>query len=200
MKLWADFHPRVMPYVIGCPTPTVDTALIDVAREFCTKTSCWEFTSTANVYPYDSRAEFDADTGTEVVKVLSLVVNGEEYDIKSTRDLPPTWRTDPPDDNTLYHDNRTEFLIFPVPAETDTVEMKMVLRPTLSATTVGDEVFDLYAEAIAAGVRSKLQRMPRQPWTDLVQAQIDDAQYQKAIHSAANADFARTRNHRVTKV
>ena len=199
MALWADFHPRVMPYVMGCPFPTVDQALIDSARDFCAKTHCWVFTSTSNVYPFDSRAEFDIDTETEVVKVMSLAVNGQVYDIKATTALRDDWRTNPPDDCTLYHDNRSEFLIFPVPASTDAVDMKMSLKPTYAATGVDDEVFSLYAEGIAAGARARLQRMPRQPWTDLSQAQIDGLAHMAAIQRAANVDFARTMNHRVQK-
>lgn len=199
MKPWADFHPRVMPYVLGCPIPTVDAALVDMAREFCLNTRCWTVENIGHGFAGQARGEFDIPAGTEILRVLEVTVNGRPYKVKSTSELPKTWRESAPDDCTLYHDTQAEYLIFPAPTGTESIVMKIALAPTYAGTGVDEETFAMYAEAIAAGARAKLQRMPRQEWTDLVQAQIDGAAYISAQHSAANRDFMRSGNHRVQK-
>jgi hypothetical protein len=199
MKLWEDFHPRVMPWVLGCAIPVVDNALIDVAREFCMKTKRWEQENATTGFSGFSRFDFDVPVGAEIVQVENVTVGGIDYDVKPLKDIPSDWATNPPDDNTLYHDNQTECLIFPAPSSTDAISMTLVLQPKLSGTGVSDEVFDLYAETIAAGARSKLQRMPRQPWSDMQQAQIDGLQFMSQMNAAANLDFMRTKAHRVKK-
>ena len=199
MAVWADFYPRVMPYVIGCPSPTVDTALIDTAREFCKKCRTWETIKTLTVVADQNLYAFPLAAGEEVVKIDRFTVNDEEFtEILSDKDLPSDWQTNPPTDDAIYQKSATEFLIFPAPALTDVVTLTLYLRPTENGTGVDDATFDEHAEAIASGARAKLQRMPRQDWTDLQQAQIDAVSFMTAMHSAANRDFMRMKNHRVT--
>lgn len=200
MKVWADFHTRVMPYVLGCPSPTVDAALIDSAREFCQRTKCWTQNEPAYVFTGEARGEFDIPSGTDLLQVKRVTVNGKDYKVKDAADLPEDWATNPPNDNTLYQVSQLEYLIFPMPSAADAISMTLVLQPTYSGEGVDDETHDLYAEAIAAGARARLQRMPRQDWTDISQAAIDGAYFTSQVHYAANRDFMRAKHHRVTKV
>ncbi len=199
MKLWADFYPRVMPYVMGCPAPVVDAALIDAAREFCEKTSCWKQTERVYAIGGQSLLEFELPMYSEIVRVGRCIVNGLDYAIKPAADLPEDWESNQPSDHTLYHDTQQEYRLFPAPAQADVISMTTYLRPTLAGTGVDDETFALYAEAIAAGARAKLQRMPRQPWTDLNHAGIDGIDFMRQISAAANRDFMRSTPHRVKK-
>ncbi len=143
--------------------------------------------------------DFDLPMYSEIVRVGRCIVNGRDYDIKPAADLPEDWETNPPSDNTLYHDTQQEYRLFPAPAQADVISMTTYLRPTLAGTGVDDETFALYAEAIAAGARAKLQRMPRQPWTDLNHAGIDGIDFMRQINAAANRDFMRSTPHRVKK-
>ena len=199
MKLWSDFYSRVMPYVLGCPNPTVDAALIDAARDFCTKTKCWKQTEPASVSPGFSRGYFDLPAGSEIVQIKRVTVNGKDYDIKDASDVPDDWEANPPDDCTLYHDTQSEYLLFPAPTSADAIVFTLILQPTYAGTGVDDETHALYAEAIAAGARAKLQRMPRQDWSDMAQAQIDGLFFNAQMHAAANREFMRAKSHRVTK-
>lgn len=200
MAVWADFYPRVMPYVIGCPIPTVNTALIDAAREFCNKAKTWQSVKTLTIVAAQSLYAFPLEPGEEVVKIDRFTVNGKEFiEILSARDLPDDWQTNPPSCDAIYQKNATEFLLFPAPAATDVVALTLYLRPTQDGTGVDDPTFEEHAEAIASGARAMLQRMPRQDWTDLSQAQIDAGSFMTAMHSAANRDWLRMKNHRVTK-
>ncbi|MBQ0917448.1 hypothetical protein KBW71_03265 [Hydrogenophaga aromaticivorans] len=198
MKLWVDFHPRVMPYVLGCPIPVVDTALIDAAREFCHKTLCWKQTELAYVSG-QTLFEFDMPFGTELVKVGRVRVNGKEYDIKTSDDLPEDWDSNTPDDKTLYQDNQLEYRIFPVPTAADEISMTLHLKPSADGIGVDDEVFSMYSDAIAAGARAMLQRMPRTAWFDMTQAAVDGQAFMSRINYAANLNFMRSKHHRVAK-
>jgi hypothetical protein len=38
---WEDFGPFVLPYVVGCPLPTMVHHVRLAAIEFCKRTKCW---------------------------------------------------------------------------------------------------------------------------------------------------------------
>lgn len=200
MAVWADFYPRVMPYVMGCPSPTVDTALIDVSREFCTRAKTWVVERTLTIPAVQNLHDFPILAGEELVKVARYTVNGKDHDkIMDVADLPTDWQINTPTTEALYQKSATEFLIFPAPALTDVVVLTLYLRPSLDATEIDDVTFNEHAEDIASGARANLQRMPRQPWTDLQQASIDGMQFERSIHRAANKDFLRMKERRVQK-
>lgn len=200
MAVWADFYPRVMPYVLGCPTPTVDAALIDASREFCTAAKTWVVERTLTIASVVNLHDFPLLAGEELVKLARYTVNGKDHDkIMDVADLPTDWQINTPTAEALYQKSATEFLIFPAPALTDVVVLTMYLQPTLDGTGVDDATFNEHGKAIAQGARSELQRMPRQPWTDMQQATIDGMQFAQATHYAANKDFLRMKERRVKK-
>lgn len=201
MRLWEDFHPRVMPYAIGCPNPMVNQALTDAAREFCLTSKAWqqteEFTATAGVDPLD----FVHETGSEVVQVLHARVDGLPIRVLDDLQLPAPEAESGTCPQTLYRIGEEQYRILPALNAGQTVSITLALRPTENGTGVGDLVFSRHTEGIAAGARSILQRMPRQPWSDLGQAQIDRAIFDREMSWAANRTFMQREpsQHRVKK-
>ena len=188
MKAWAEFHPHVLPYVIGCPNPTVDAALRDAAREFCLDSKAWVETEDFEADGETNRYFFDVTGRTELVQVIRASVAGVDLDLFGRRQLPADWETIPPCSG-LYHLNAEEYLLFPRPAAGAAVSVTLAYQPSLIAPGVGDRVFKDFAAAIAAGAKAALLRMPRQAWTDIEQAAICQTQFGKGITDAANRDF-----------
>lgn len=76
---WADFYPYVLPYVLGCPEPTVDHHLKMAAREFSRRTQCivGQFESFAD--GFDAAVELDLPSGHEIEKVQCVAVDGRVW-------------------------------------------------------------------------------------------------------------------------
>lgn len=188
MKSWEDFHPRVMPYVIGCPVPMVNQALIDASREFCVTTKAWRTTESFPAFTGFDAYDFDKPFASEVVQVLRASVDGKPLKLKNVGALPRYDNEVSERDAALYRVNDEQYRILPQPGAGQTVSITLALRPTESGTGVGDEVFSKFAATIAAGARAILQRMPRREWTDLAQAQIDAMRFVSDMNRAAEYD------------
>lgn len=201
MKAWSLFYPYVLPEVIGAPNPLVDQALRLAAREFCQRGTAWvEFQDELQPLESTNRFEFEVPLGAELVKVVSAVVGTTPLDVFSNGDLPADW-TDPRSTalrNKLVHLEGNEFLVFPLP--TAPLRLQLAFKPSLSAASVGDEVFDKWGEDVAAGAKARLMAMRGMPFTDLTSAAINKAQFEAAINRCANRGFAlRSLGARVTK-
>lgn len=192
MKAWAAFYPHVLPYVIGCPNPTVDHALREAARQFCLDSKAWQETEESEA-DGGNRYFFDESGQTELVQVVRASVGGRDLDIFGAHQLPADWEARPPCGRALYHLNEEEYVLFPVPAAGQVISLTQAMRPSLIGGGVGDDVFKHHAEAIASGAKSRLMRMPRQAWTDLEQAGICNTEFAAGIQRAANRSFMQTR-------
>lgn len=196
MKAWDTLYPWVLPYVLGCPNPTVDRALCDAMREFCTAAPVWvEWSDDVPASGTTQRFDFDVPTGAELVKARRCVVDGQDYGVRSIADLPLDWQdedaTDP--DECLVQIDNTEFLLVPKPSAGHVIRVEVVLKPTIAATTFPDELLNRYGEAIAAGAKCRLLMVPGQAWTNPKLAEMCSSQFATAKHSAANQSF-RQRN------
>lgn len=201
MKLWEDFHPRVMPYVIGCPTPMVNQALTDAAREFCVTTKAWQETEEFPAFADVSVLDFDKPTGTEVLQVMGVKVDGKPLRVLNHISVPTPEEEGGVNPQTIYRVNEEQYRILPQPSAGQAVSITLALRPMQSGAGVGDTVFEKYVETIAAGARAILQRLPRRDWTDMAQAGIDRAKFDKDMYWIANQPFMQNEpsQHRVRK-
>lgn len=203
MKLWADFHPYVLPDVPGCPEPLLDQALRETAREFCTRTKVWTewrdpFSASGNQRVF----EFDADAGSEVVAAVSASVNGEPYSVFGSHKLPAGWQDEANGcvkDHTLIHINSKEFVLYPKPNAGESIVIELALRPTMTATGVGDVVFEEFTESIAWGTKYRLWTKPGRPWTNPQSAVQAKVEYESGVHAAANQAWRQSAEKRVTK-
>ena len=193
MKAWAEFYPEVLPFVIGCPNPTVNAALRKAAREFCLSSKAWQESEEFEADGLTNRYYFDVTGQTELVQLMSASVGGYDLDVYGAHELPSDWETRPPTKRELYHLNGEEYLVFPMPTAGQVVRVTQALRPSAVGNGVGDEVFKLHGNAIASGAAAILLRMPRQAWTDLEQAAICKAEFDTGVHTAANRSFMQTR-------
>lgn len=186
MKAWASFHPYVLPDVIGCPIPVVDHALREAAREFCLRSHAWRETEEFEAPGAINLFDFDTPNGTDLLKVISASVAGDELDVFTS--IPSDWSISTPCDG-LYHAGEGEYMVFGTPSAGAPIQIVISVRPSVTATGVGNELFASHADDIAAGAKARLLRSPRKEWTDLAQAGIFKAEFESAIHSAANKDF-----------
>lgn len=188
MKPWADYHALVMPWVIGCPIPTVDAALVRAARKFCEGTRAWTEKTEATATGATDLFDFDMPTSSEIVRVVAAKVGELDYDDKVFDRLPSTW----PEEEApagIYMAPEGQFVVSPMPIPGTNLILEVAFKPKLSAQSAGDVLFDSYGEDIAAGALSELLKMP-QPWANPALAVDYGRTFTAAIHKAANRGFA----------
>jgi len=200
MKALSLFYPYVLPEVIGAPYPIVDQAIVLTCRDFCQRTAVWTEWMGAIPPGTSNRFEFDIATSQELVKVVKALAGTTELDVLSYRDVPPDWMdaTSTKLTNKLVHLEGNEFLIFPLP--TESIYLQLAFKPTVTAATVGDVLYDSHAEDIGTGAKARMMTMRDMPFSDINYAAVNRQAYEAAISQTANLGFShRSPGARVTK-
>lgn len=195
MTTWASFYPHVLPYVSGCPSPMVDQALRDAAREFCRESRAWvEQAATVLGNGTTRQRNFVFPAESELVQVMRATVAGEDMKILSSREMPADWQETAPDageldDTLVVLNSQTAYVLYPIPASGQKIIIYQALMPTMTASGVGDVIFTEYGEQMAKGAIARLASMQKKPWTDLDTAAMSEQWFERAIHAAANRVF-----------
>lgn len=199
MKQWSTLHAQVLPWVIGCPIPTVDAALVRAARKFCEGARVWSEDTEVTASGTTDVFDFDTPAGSEIVRVLSVKVGPDDYDNKVFDGLPSSWPEEAAPDGLYMHGD--QFVLSPMPAAGVQITVKCAVKPRLSATSAGDVLFDSYGEDVAAGALAELLKM-QQAWANPALSMDYSRIFADAINRAANRDFAISApaTHRVTIV
>jgi len=187
MRPVSDFLSRVMPSVPGCPQPLAEQAIRDAAIAFCEDSLALRerlipFTTIRGVAEYSLIPE---DSDTQVARVIDIYLDG-------TRLSPCVSAPPAPSDSlsapTAYYTTRVgsafQVALSSTPDKEYTVVAEVALRPTRSASTLDDDLLDLWADAVTAGAIGRLSSVPGEPFTDLA---VANAAQQIAIRGARGA-------------
>lgn len=171
MKALSEFTPYIMPFVLGCPQPTLERALVDAAITFCEDTLCIRqrceaFTTEAGVRAYELEAPEQqqvarvldgyCDTARQLRIIMSDQVGNPDPATTGTPTYIYTSRAD------------AEFMLnmVPVPDKVYSIEIEAAMRPTRTATRLDDDLFHLWLDAMVAGSVMRIASYPGQPFTD----------------------------------
>ena len=188
MKPISDFFPWVLPHLPGCSLPLVTQCIRDAAITFCETTD-------AIRQPLDplqmrqgvSTYTLEAPSQQQVVRVLQAQINSRALRLAPIDAAPMlTGQTGEP---SLLHVTRTdgemELVLTPTPdKDSDHLLLQVSLRPTRSALMLSNDLFDLWAEGIAAGAIGMAQRIPAQPFSDPTSAAQRHAEFRSHITRA----------------
>lgn len=196
MKSLDLFLSRILPHVTACPEVVAKEALLDTAIEFCEKTLVVRQTldplsTDEGVLEY----EVFPPAGEAVICPLQVWFKSRYLEpvaadlIRSVQ----AYNIDVPD-VTAISATPTQYFwtapstigLYPVPdtSEVSTLTVRAALKPTRSATTLEDVLYDNWIDVIVAGTLARLHMMKDQPWASadraLVQAQKFRAGTQRA--------------------
>ena len=178
------FFPRLLPNVLGCPEPLAQQALLDSAIEFCGRSLAVTTTLDA-VTLREGIASFEVETptNTTIAQVLNLWFDGREIDASSYSDATASSVSNG-EPRFFYGEDIDEvFNITLMPAPNRTVRsgviVRAALKPTRTAATVHDVLFERYAPAIVDGAMAILMAIPDQQYTN----------EQKALAAGSSARF-----------
>ena len=79
---WEDFGPFVLPYVVGCPLPTMVHHVRLAAIEFCKRTKCWA-RNLEPVTAFDPHVvEIEPDsTNARILAIEGVAVDGVDWPV-----------------------------------------------------------------------------------------------------------------------
>lgn len=173
---------RINPSVPGCPQETMFQYIRDAAIRACEKTLAWRYTQpkfnlTPGVPQYNYNKPFDTD----VHAVFAVWINNDPLDrltLDEAIERYPAWV----DRYTVAADiaefgsepraitqlNPHQYVVLPLPDAEKTYTMRMIyaLKPSRSATSMDDVIFDDLEEVIMHGALQHLLVLPDTNWSD----------------------------------
>ena len=182
---WDKFYPHVLPYVIGCPLPTVDHHIKQAVIEFCRRTLCYSVT--LDPITGDGAAtnfELDLPVKTDIVKIEGLAVNGRNCGLVDTRQGRELVRSHFRGDFAFTEDNST-INVFPAPDLGYEILVDVSLTPNQDATSIENGFIEQYIRDIAYGVLENLMLIPKTTWENIAMAQINGAKFNSAVSTVA---------------
>lgn len=185
---WSAFYDYVLPELNGVPTNLVDIYLRKSAIEFCEETSVY-VADHDPVSLIKGIAEYDLETPeleTDIVMVKKAWVEHAPIDYISQDTLNQRMSYWPSDEATrptaFTQQIQTSIIVYPKPTESvrNGLKMKVVLRPSLTATGVVDWLGSKYVQEISDGTKSMLMGMENKPWS----SPSGEAKYRAAYESS----------------
>jgi len=186
--------PDVQAEIPELPSFVAERQVLRAARIFCEETRSWRVNIQLSVIATISTINITSllPTGTELVDVVSMKNTGggepipartyawldkNATDWRSETDLSAKWY--------VLEDNN-EIRLAPTPSETIAAlyDVRVAVKPTLSATAIGDVVLNKHDETLVHGALGRLYAIPRKPWTDLNLATYHEGLFRAAIPAA----------------
>jgi hypothetical protein len=185
MAVWSDFHPHALVFVPGCPDPLLEQELRGAAIEFFRRTRAWrqwldEITTTAGVRQYP----IVLPSGSEIVRIEQATADDRPIEVQ----IHHAQRADPAavqsSDYALASDDRRTLTILRDVAAGTRLRLQAALMPSLTAAGIPDDLFAQHVDAIVAGARYRLKRMPG-PLADGAGAKVALGEFESAIATGA---------------
>jgi hypothetical protein len=196
------FLPYVLPHAPGIPKIAARQEVLRAAIRFCNETRVWRAVMPAvTIVGGTASYAIPVPTGGQVVTIESAKFNGDRIDPVSLDALEagyPDWQTETSAEVQRYVQLDPDNLILhPVPLSSLTGGLVITasFKPTRTATTLPDLLFNEYADAIAAGALGLILAAQGKPWSNPQLAGYYSNQFGMAIGSAsiqAAKSFTRT--------
>ena len=189
------FLDYVLPHVPGC---TNEMALLEIKStiiEFCEKSLILQ-TDHDPVTAVSGTIDYDLEPPKDrlVVRVMKAWYKGQELEEMAPDDIdtPSVYNQ-----NSGYHVHRADplqffqkdartFSVYPIPNETvrQSITLRVALKPTRSATTIDDLIYEEYAETIGSGAISRLALSPGKPYSNPQLANAHHALFHAGLNVA----------------
>lgn len=182
-----SFRANVQPDVPACPTPYIDSAIVDACRAFARDT--WLLTqSTLEVTSAGSQViDLFGGVGEEVIGVSSVVIDGS---MQLTPYEPNQVLIDvqQPGRPTHYWFRDGQLVLFPTPDAAYSLSVQSITSPVFGTTSVDDRYLG-YVEAIRAHTLYKIMRTPGAAWSDPQSAMANYALYKSLAGNFKNTSL-----------
>jgi len=169
-----EFVQNIMPHVSGCPRNLVVNAVRKAIDRLCTDAHIWREDIpagdiTINVDDYT----ITPPANTRMVTLISLLYEEQEIAKRTEEWLDANdvgWRVSSigtPTALVYYAPDRIKFNRLPLATITDGLVARVVLKPTRTAETVEDIIYEDWFECIEHGALHYLMEIPKKDWSDI---------------------------------
>lgn len=171
-----------------CPNTIILQGLQKAAREFCRETESW--VETLASIDIEEEERFYALTTTftaTIVRIKELRINSENgvtEGLEGAVQNPELYEFAPA---TLKVE--LDRSIEPVEDITDALDVKIIIMPTMAATTIEQWFLSRYTESIVAWAFWSLMMMPNKRWTNATRAEFYLHEYNKGINKAGTENL-----------
>ena len=169
MKDLSNFVGRVTQYVNGAPQPLIEQSVVDAAIAFCEDSLAMREVQDPTDTVIDQPAyALAGKTDQEVARVLNVWVDG-------------VWLKPLPADSINYSESRSakptyfyttrigsvlKVNLYPIPDKVYSMQFEVAYRPTRQATSLEDDLFNIWVDGIVKGAAGRLMQIPGQSYTD----------------------------------
>jgi hypothetical protein len=162
MAALSSFIPMVAPMVAGAPSIAIENAALYSAIDFCSRTLALQ-RSIASVNTVANQAEYTLTQAGEVVhKLLAVKLADEPLHLLTPAQLDREQEPDPVE--TPWAAVLTapmKLRLYPAPKSSSiAIVARAAMRPSQAATTIDDDLFERYGQAIADGAAGWLMQQP----------------------------------------
>lgn len=172
MATISDFINEVLLEAPACPLPVAKNAILNTIADFCEKSTLWrEEADPISVIKNEAVYDLEPPRDTLVTEIIWMGYNKKELLRRTEAQLAAAndkWMTDKGTPEAYMHLSSQTFRLYRVPsvALTDGITLRMALKPTPTATTVLQDIYDDWHETIAFGAQARLLAMRGKPWSD----------------------------------
>ncbi len=180
----SDLIRFIAPELPGCPDVLINQALVQSAIEFCTETLAWqEIQDPLIVIDKQNLLDVEVPRDARIVTVRDIWASNRKLrpvTMPQLFELMPNWQTATGSEPTYYNASVDwqSIRIFPIPMEANRAKltMRVAYAPTLTATTLPDEICTKYLDGLLGGTKARLMVMPGKTWTNAQMAAVYRAQ------------------------
>lgn len=180
----SDFNQLIRIFVPGAPDNAIEFAVRESARRFCSLS--WFVRRSISVTLVNGTSTYTltaADSDEEVVGVHAVELDGQPLDATK----PELVQQQSGTPKCFYFEPTNTLTLDPVPDANiagEVASVRVAVQPTLSTTSVPDELVREYRQCIANGAIAWLMNVPKQPWSDPNMAQQMEQKYMAQVMRA----------------
>jgi hypothetical protein len=194
MKPWSDFYDLLSPDVPGCPQAAQEQALRQAAIAFCEQSLAWRYvhpdiTVTVDTADYD----FVPPPQAVVEAITYAKFNDTELSVNVSQDDMRVWHwRDQAGMPAYVLGGATSLKLVPNPDVEGTLYLEVILKPSPSAESIDDDLYNEFRAPIIHWALSQLMLSPNKPYSNPTLATFHMQQY-FSLAAAAGIKIARNR-------
>jgi hypothetical protein len=182
------FLPEIAPNVVGCPEPLIKNALVTAAREFCSRTLCWQVSLpkvelSDGDFPYSIPTPTDGDLA-RVLSVRTDYLNLSPTTV-SMLDNIVNWEEHFGAPGLFYITPTGKLVLYPRLSEPIEIRVTAAYTVSFDAAQLEDLLFNYWRDAIVSGTLKYLQAMPNKGWSNPDHAMIHGSRFENGMKMCA---------------
>ncbi len=186
-----DWYDEVLPDLPGAQTDIVLHAIRRALIYFCERSlAYWHTPADIDVVSGTHTYTPAVPTDTEIAKVRQAWYDNNQLHIVSSDDLNNfylDWQNESNPPEYLTQESVSTVRLVPNPSAdlTAGLSLRLALKPTATAATIGGDIFDRYYDVIGYGAKARLMASPKKPYSSTEHASYFDRKFKDGIASAA---------------